>query len=821
VDATPALPAPPSADLTPAEKALIASAHSDALNISSTEHAEGKLILSALEQSQRILEERHSYPALAALQALVLSEQLQTSRKFIFYFSGETTWNSDARDILRSIVSLANRAGVTICVVNADSFNPKVNAAMEASLASSILGESGGGGLSAAGAVPGAGGASPGAILNSVHVKDISGFESGFGDIEQSPLITLTSGTGGIYIDASSSSKYQLREIHEDLTAWYQASWAPPTENYDGQFRPIEIHSLRKDLVIRARSGYFAVPPTEASGIRPFEMPLLNILAGSTFPTDIAFHAGILHLGALPDGNSGELIVQVPIKQLKIHEDGNTHISSVHASIVAVIKNSKGTILQRFGEDFPLHETPDMFRLDSDQTITLQRDFSADPGVYTLETAVMDRLANKAGSKRTTFTIEPLPEGPSVSDITLVQSIEPVEEDNQTFEPMRYRDGRVVPNLATELPEDTRSLSLFFLLHPLAGSQSQPALRMQIFRNSHLLAEMPMDPRKVSGTGAAIPYLATIHGQVFPPGEYQIKALLSQDGRTASSSASFSVEGSIAASNSPSPFLTVADSATANNGFAIASLTNPLPSPTDAEIQTMIGGARQHALVWSDSLKNFFCHEFTNHFVDATGEGDWKHKGTLVELMKYVDHEEFRSTLMLNGERTSVEPDRLQFAHSTGEFGAMFHVIFDPSAKTTFTWKQAASLDGQPVQVFAFRVARVNSRFDLFDRTGHAFPAGFHGLLYLDPATNTIRRISIDADDIPPTLLIHACSMSVDYAWVSMENHDFLLPVRGAVSLQETQRRPVHNEFEFRDYRRFGSKVNVLTKDELEALSKN
>ena len=149
----------------------------------------------------------------------------------------------------------------------------------------------------------------------------------------------------------------------------------------------------------------------------------------------------------------------------------------------------------------------------------------------------------------------------------------------------------------------------------------------------------------------------------------------------------------------------------------------------------------------------------------------------------------------------------------------MLHVVFDPSAQAVFTWKRSAFLDGRPAQVFAFQVARAHSTFNLSDRSGHTQPVGFHGLVYVDPATHSVRRITVEADDIPEKLLIRACSMSVDYAWISMQNHDFLLPVRGAVSLQETGKRPVLNQFEFRNYRRYGSQVRMLSNDELRALA--
>jgi VWFA-related protein len=832
-DATPAKPAAPSADLSPAEKALTTSiqTYSDALG---REHrTEGKLIFSALEESQRIQEESHGNPSLAALQAIVLSDRLLTGRKFILYFSGGV--GPEAKDDLQSIIGLANRAGVTICVLDANAVNPQVRSAQSAALASSILS---GGNSFGLGTMPGSTASSPigqpGTGFGLAAVHNSSGFQFGDVDDRASPLVPLATGTGGIYVGPSGGFDHQLQQLHGDLTSWYQAAWTPPIKSYNGEFRPIDIHSLRKDVVIRARSGYFAVEPTEASGVRPFEMPLLNILAEPTLPTDIAFRAGIMHLGELPDGNAAELTVQVPISQLAVREDSNAHMSSVHVAIVADIKDSKGAILERFGQDFPLHETPDMFRADSGHAISLDKRFSADPGVYTLEAAVMDRISNKAGAQSTTFTIAPEQNGPALSDIALVESVKPLEEETEAFEPMRFSDGRVVPNLEPSLPGDTRSLSLFFLVHPIAGRQSQPGLRMQIFRNGQLITEMPMELDKVSGTGAAIPYLGTIKGHAFAAGDYQVKALLSQDGGTASSSVSFSVEGDSAASNAPNSSLTAAGSgnaeginsslvskaSTANSEFVITSPKDPIPAPTDAEKQGMIEGARKLALAWSDSLVNFSCFEVTNHSVDATGTGDWKHKDTLVEQLQYVDHGESRSTVLLNGDRSSVQPDQLQFAHSAGEFGAMFQIVFNPSANAVFTWEKSAFIDGEPVQVFAVKVARANSRFNLYDRNGHAGQAGFHGLVYIDPVNFSVRRITIDADDIPSTLLIRASSMSIDYSWVTMQDNDFLLPARGAVSLQESRMHPVLNEFEFLGYRRFGSQSRVLSDNEVKSTVK-
>ena len=63
--------------------------------------------------------------------------------------------------------------------------------------------------------------------------------------------------------------------------------------------------------------------------------------------------------------------------------------------------------------------------------------------------------------------------------------------------------------------------------------------------------------------------------------------------------------------------------------------------------------------------------------------------------------------------------------------------------------------------------------------------------------------------------------MSVDYSWISINNHDYLLPIRGAVSLREGKHQAVLNEFEFRNYRRFGSQVRILSKEESKNLQHN
>lgn len=827
-----------SAEFTPAEKQVLAAAQDESLSADFADRTRARLLLSALEDSQRILEDQHAYPSLSALMALARAQRQITGRKLIIYFSEGLNADSDARDTIRSLVGQANRAGVTICAIDTVAMSEQVGDQMMGAMAMASQGPGAAIGaansLGASGYGRGATNTTPiGQVMDAA--ENMSTFEFNSMEEVQSPLTRLAAGTGGIYIRAGASLKRPIQQLHEDLTTYYEAAYVPTIKDYNGAFRPIVIRPLRKGILVTSRSGYFAIPPENGSGIRPFEVPLLNILNAETLPTDLSFRASVLHLGQLPDGNTGDLTVEVPISSLQIHDDGNTHMSSVHATIVSEIKNDKGAVVQRFSEDIPRHEAPDLLHKGDDNVLTMQRHFTADPGTYTLETAVLDRFTNKAGAQRTTFTIAPVSHGPALSDLTLVRQVEPLHTETAAFEPMRYRNGRILPDLAAELPENTRGFSVFFIVHPATGA-AQPQLTMQIARNGETLAKMPLELSKPSGVGNAIPYLGTVQGRAFPPGDYKVTALLTQGGQTASSSTSFKVEGTIAASMAPASSFSVAGSsgsdraadeslvaaaATVNSQFAISSPTNPLPPPSAAEIHDMIEGARQRALAWSETLPNFLCIEITDHSIDPGGRGDWRHKDTMVELMRYLEHQESRTMIQLNGERSSIEPADLDFAHSIGEFGGMFQVVFDPSAKAQFAWKEADVLDGQPVQVFTFKVARANSNFSLTGLNNRQLAIGFHGQLFLDPSTRSIRRLTLDADDIPENLTVRATSISVDYAWVAIANHDYLMPVRGAVSLREGRHQAVLNEFEFRNYRRFASQVRILTKEEAKKLSPN
>src|SRR5205807_8763922 len=106
--------------------------------------------------------------------------------------------------------------------------------------------------------------------LSRLETEGLSGYKS--------PLAQLAENTGGFYITASDRLKKPLQQLIEDMTTYYEASYVPPIQEYDGKFRPVAVKPVRKGLKIHSKAGYFAVAPDTGSGIRPFEAPLLKVL---------------------------------------------------------------------------------------------------------------------------------------------------------------------------------------------------------------------------------------------------------------------------------------------------------------------------------------------------------------------------------------------------------------------------------------------------------------------------------------------------------------------------------------------------------------
>jgi VWFA-related protein len=783
-----------------------------------------RVLLMALEGSQRIIDDRHAQPSLAALEALSNAQRIVPGRKVVIYFAHELEQDANTGDRIRSIVGTANKAGVNIYVINATALDPDASQQLLSAMAM--------GGQATyfhLNPLPVSNG--PGSLA---HPSDVESrkqatdqtdrFENDNLNGGKTPLAKLASGTGGVYLNSGESLKKPMRRLVEDMTSYYEASYIPVKEEYDGRFRAVAVKPLRAGLVVHSRAGYFSLPPESSLGIQPFEAPLLKALAEPALPAEFAFESAVLHISSAQNGNTDELAIEVPVANLDMRKDANTNLFSVHLAMMAQVRTQDGKVVEHFSEDIPRHGALDAMQAAKSEVITLQRHFAEPPGKYVLEAAVLDRNSGKAAAKRTEFELTaPIPsatDGPTLSDITLIRRMDPIDADTDPFDPLLYQNARIVPNLSGEVSRQSQAVSLFFILHP-ANSSTEPAkLELQLLKDGRPLATSPLLP---GGGKGDVPYLSSIRVQSLSTGTYELKATATQAGKIVSRTASFSVVGSdaeIAALQPPiidagrSDGKSIVDAEPGANArdtgaLIITSNASLIKTPLPREASAVLEGATQRAVNYSSSLPNFTCIEITNRSVDRGGNGRWKQKDRIAELLRYRDNKETHVTLEVNGRRSNAQRSDLKGAMSSGEFGGVLASVFDPASKADFKWKETVMLSGEPAQVFDYRVPQASSTFALSGDYNYRMTVGFHGLVYIDNATQSVRRVTLEAE-VPSDSSIHSTSIEVEYRFISINAHDYLMPVRARLALRQGKHQAVLNEIEFRDYRRFGSQVRVV-----------
>src|SRR5271154_5536008 len=83
----------------------------------------------------------------------------------------------------------------------------------------------------------------------------------------------LAESTGGFLIGDSNDLRAPLRHVSEEIASYYEVTFDPAIKNYDGSFHKLNVATTRKDVIIHARNGYFALPPeARSSGLQPFEL---------------------------------------------------------------------------------------------------------------------------------------------------------------------------------------------------------------------------------------------------------------------------------------------------------------------------------------------------------------------------------------------------------------------------------------------------------------------------------------------------------------------------------------------------------------------
>jgi VWFA-related protein len=250
-------------------------------------------------------------------------------------------------------------------------------------------------------------GADGAALSSQVFAPYGGSFETSSGQVQEllgvhETMMTMANMTGGRAHYNSNDLQAAIRDSIESGSNYYVLAYRPKNNNWNGRFRRISVKSLRSNVKVQCRPGYYAVadPLGSADIIRTFTMAMQPDVPAST---TLIIKARVLLQHA--PASKTQIDTLVDVHDLSLTET-NDHRREANVLFVAAVWDTKG---QPGGSDTATFRQ----QLSSEQLQSLMRtglqlhqEMQLKPGTYQLRVGVVDRVSGKMGTIDVPLKIE-------------------------------------------------------------------------------------------------------------------------------------------------------------------------------------------------------------------------------------------------------------------------------------------------------------------------------------------------------------------------------------------------------------------------------
>ena len=593
-------------------------------------------------------------------------------------------------------------------------------------------------------------------------------------------LFTVALNTGGFFIFHRRDYLKRIRAIAEELESHYVARYIPSPREPAGVFRTTAVEVKRANVVVQYRAGYHDSAADRKRTSSEHESRMLDSPAAQNVPGDLEYGIGVFGFRPRPARPAATVIFDIPLQ----------HLSTRKAAVLAAFRDAAGNVIARVSRDVEIGEPEGKHRLIISETVAVP------PGRYTVETVVLDPFRNRMGRRTVAFTQPDPGAGPEISEIALVKGL---REDDQwaprSF--FNFENALAVPNLSRVVIQG-QPFYIFFILYPAEAREL--TLEIQLVRNGRPETTFPVRLANQLGS-EPIAQMTSISSSALPPGQYELRAITKHGGDSRMRILEFVIQGASGAPMLPEPTLRTEVSSVG------------LPPAIDVQ-KDILGRAVLYAGKYTAALPNFSCVQKTERYVDPSGYGKWQKLDVMSEEVRFRMGREEYYVISADGKKQSARPAKVRGITSTGEFGSLLRDVFSPASDAKFAWRSWGVVGEVQVQVFSYEVARENSTYTLSHsgRATQRVTPGFHGLLYIEPDTGRVRRVTltVNENELPPDFPIRACTLKTDYADRLIGDSKFLMPVSAVVELRKTPDRSTRNEITFTKYRLYTAASNIL-----------
>lgn len=473
---------------------------------------------------------RQDGSTLFPLIAVAKGQAAAPGRKTVVYFAQRFDVPSKFDDVLRSLISEANRAEVAIYTIDA-------------------RGVRGGGDLDAArAAMEQVENVSRSASTDNINPQsaranfDVA--ENVAGSTRQDMRVwlgQLSEGTGAVLVGGSNDLRKGTDKVLADAAAYYEISYTPSSNAYDGTYRTVDTKVSRAGVKVQSRAGYFALPPSVGGQtVLAYEIPMLTALTGAAPPKDVEVHGRIFCFGEGEKGRECVMLLDVPMSGLSFAVDEKARTYRLRFGLMALVKDEKGDVVQRISQIYPFEGPADKVEAMKRGKVGFNRTVQLAPGQYTFEAAVQDRGTQKIGTLRAPFEV-PAASGVRLSTVAVVRGVEAVPPNRLgVADPFRIQTARVMPNIDTPISKGANpNFYLFAAVWPSADGPA-PAISVEFVKDGKKTGEGKADLLPPDEKGRMV-FLGEYPTAGFPPGGYEAVVRVKQGTSTAEGKALFTI----------------------------------------------------------------------------------------------------------------------------------------------------------------------------------------------------------------------------------------------------------------------------------------
>jgi hypothetical protein len=262
-------------------------------------------------------------------------------------------------------------------------------------------------------------------------------------------------------------------------------------------------------------------------------------------------------------------------------------------------------------------------------------------------------------------------------------------------------------------------------------------------------------------------------------------------------------------------------------GRAIATPNDRESPQTGTLDDSLIEETRRHARAYIRELPNFVVkQQITCKVRSPQTQGKWQTQTTLEIEMTYENPRtspnerewtyeqvtgESKKLIKVDGKATTKSLRDLSVMTSAGEFGAVLMIPFSRDG-AIFKEDKHETLRGRDTVTYDFTATRRSVVVDP-KRPGTQpwVVAKSSGRVWIDPDTKRVMRIESSQEGMPPEKQLTLWEITVDYDWVTIEDHKYLLPIHAEVLAGfDAQKTYGWNVIEFINYHKWEGKIKIV-----------